>query len=305
MIERTWTGETITEPGIYASVPIESYHHDTGLLDGFSISSSGIRQVDDRPSAYWIHSPFNPDRVERESTEALNFGKAAHHLLLGEADFAQHFAVRPAKLNGKDWQGNRTDCKEWLEGRAAEGLTVILPAQIETLKRMRDSLAAHPIVQAGALNGRIERSMFARFGKVWLRARPDVIPMDGGDFVDLKTAAAVDDDSLSRAIFSAGYHVQAAVVRMVWCALGLDFGSFVLAFLEKTPPYEVRFFEIRTSDIDLGERQARAALRTVEECLKRGQWPGYDGWDPSVLNIDIPTWARTRAEATLAVKEAA
>ncbi|WP_416355522.1 PD-(D/E)XK nuclease-like domain-containing protein [Aureimonas phyllosphaerae] len=303
--ERTWDGKTITEAGVYASVPIETYHGDTSLLNGFAISSSGVRQVIDRPSAYWVHSPFNPARIEKESTEALNFGKAAHHLLLGEEGFSEHFAMRPDEIGGKPWQGNRTECKAWIAEREAEGRTVVLPAQIDTLRRMRDSLAAHPIVQAGALNGRIERSLFARVSGVWLKARPDVIPRDDGSFVDLKTAAAVDDDSIARSIHDRGYHVQGAVIRMVCRALELPFESFVLAFVEKTAPYEVRFFEVRTQDLDLGERQARNALRMVGECLKRGQWPGYDGFAPSVLNIDIPQWARTRAETTLAAKEAA
>ncbi|SHI78856.1 PDDEXK-like protein of unknown function [Aureimonas altamirensis DSM 21988] len=303
--ETVWNGQQIVEPGIYAGVPIETYHHDVDLLDSFGISSSGIRQVDDRPSAYWVHSPYNPERIERDATEALNFGKAAHHLLLGESGFAQHFAVRPASIAGKPWQGNRTECKDWMADQAKAGRTVILPSQIDDIRRMRDSLAAHPIVQAGALNGRIERSMFAKFDDIWMKARPDVIPNDGGDFVDLKTAASVDDDSLSKTIFSSGYHVQGAVVRMVWRELGLPFGSFVLAFLEKSAPYEVRFFEVRAQDLDLGERQARAALQTVKECRKQGVWPGYDGFHPSVLNIDIPQWARTRTETTLAAKEAA
>lgn len=305
MTDRIWTGKQIDEPGIWRDIPIEVYHHEPDLLDGFSISSSGIRQVDDRPSAYWVHSPYNPNRIEREATEALNVGKAAHHLLLGEADFAEHFVIRPEQIGGKPWQGNRTECKAWMGEQAEAGLTVILPTQIEAIRRMRDSLAAHPIVQAGALNGRIERSMFAKIDDIWLRARPDVIPNDGGDFVDLKTAASVDDDSIAKSIFNSGYHVQGAVVRMVWRELGYDFGSFVLAFLEKTPPYEVRFFEVRTQDLDLGERQARSAIRTVKECLKRGVWPGYDGFDPSVLNIDIPAWARTRIDTGLAMKEAA
>lgn len=311
MNEIVWDRKTITKPGTYANVPIETYHGDTKLLDGFSISSSGIRQVDDRPSAYWIHSPYNPKRVEKKASEALNFGKAAHHLLLGEAGFAEHFAIRPDTYpdrktgEPKPWNMNADHCKAWVAEQYAAGRIVLSNADIDVIRAMRDSLAAHPIVRAGALNGRVERSMFAKVGGIWLRARPDVIPQHDGAFVDLKTSAAVDDDSLARTIFDRGYHVQGAVVRMVCRELKLPFESFVLAFLEKTAPFEVRFKEVQTQDLDLGERQARAAIRIARECLRRNVWPGYDGFYPSVLNIQLPEWARTRAEKVVAMKEAA
>ena len=48
--EIQWNGEQIVSNGIYANIPIERYHNDTSLFDGFSISSSGLRQVLRRPS---------------------------------------------------------------------------------------------------------------------------------------------------------------------------------------------------------------------------------------------------------------
>lgn len=312
--EREYQGGKISEPGCYSGIPIDQYHGDPDLLDGFSISSTGVRAVDRRPSEFWCTSIYNPDRLDEDvsdDTKDQIFGRAAHHLLLGEAAFSEHFAIRPETYpdrktgEAKKWTLNADWCKSWVSEQAEAGRAVLSDGDIDKIKRMRDSLARHPIVQAGALNGRVERSLFAKVADIWLKARPDVIPGDGSDFVDLKTARAVDDDSLSKAIFNAGYHVQGAVVRMVWRELGYEFGSFVLAFLEKKAPYEVRFFEVRTQDLDLGERQARSAIRTVKECLKRGEWPGYDGFDPSVLNIDIPAWARTRIDTGLAQKEAA
>lgn len=309
MIEQVWNGETITKPGVFAGVHIDRYHGDPKLLEGFGISSTGVRAVDRRPAEFWCTSIYNSERLDEDASDDTKdqiFGRAAHHLLLGEADFAQHFIAQPKEApDGRAWNGNNKSCKEWLADQKKAGISVLTEKEIETIKRIADSMSRHPIVRAGAINGRVERSAFAKFGNVWLKARPDVIPGDGADFIDLKTARSVDDDSISKTVFNAGYHVQGAVVRMVWRELGLPFGSFVLAFLEKTAPFEVRFFEVRTQDLDLGERQARAAIRTVKECLKRGVWPGYDGFDPSVLNIDIPAWARTRAETTLAVKEAA
>ncbi len=76
--ERVWDGNQITERGVYAGVDIEKYHRDTGLLDAYSISSTGLRTILKRPLEYWYSSPYNPNAEEPEATKALDFGKAAH-----------------------------------------------------------------------------------------------------------------------------------------------------------------------------------------------------------------------------------
>lgn len=304
--ERRWDGKPITADGVYAMVPIEAYHRDTDLFDGFSISSSGLRAVMRRPSEYWWSSPYNADAEEPDEKQALNFGKAAHMLLLGEEGFAQQYALRPAKYEDdkgtwKPWNANANSCKEWLAKQAAAGKTIITETEIDHIRHMRDALSKKEAVRIGILNGKIERSIFHRAGDIWLKARPDVIPMDGGDFVDLKTAASVDDESISKAIYNNGYHVQAGLMRMIVReVLGADaFTSFTFVFVEKTAPYDVRVMQLKDSDIDLGERQAMQGLKVLRECLRRQEWPGYDGFDQHISFTEMPGWARTRIDTAL------
>jgi hypothetical protein len=300
--ERKWDGKPITEPGVYAGLPIETYHHDTTLFGGeWSISSSGLRTIINRPLEWWYSSPFNPSRLERESSTALNFGKAAHMLLLGEQGFSEEYALRPAEIDGRPWQGNRTACKEWIANQASASKTVITAEQIETIKAISDRLSQNELVRHGILNGRIERSIIAKDGDIWLRTRPDVIPSSGGDFVDLKTAASVDDDSLSKDIYQHGYHIQAGFMRMVARAvLGPDaFQSFTFVFVEKSAPFDVRIKQLKDCDIDIGEKQARHGLNIMRRCIEEGRWPGYDGWGDSAAWVEMPAWGRTRIENEL------
>lgn len=304
--ERIYRGGKITEPGVYAGVDIERYHHDPDLFDGFSISSSGIRAILRRPLEYWWTSPYNPNREEPESKPALDFGKAAHMLLLGEDGFAERYALRPKsyeddKGNWKPWNANATACKEWLAKTAKAGKTVITETEIGHIRHMAAALQSKEAVRLGILNGRIERSIFTKRDGIWLKSRPDVIPNASGDFVDLKTAASVDDESLSRAIYAHGYHVQAGFTRMVVRdVLGPDaFTSFTFAFVEKQPPYDVRIMQLKDSDIDLGERQAMLGLKILAECIERGEWPGFDGHDQHISYVEMPPWARTRIDNEL------
>ena len=304
--EQVYRGGKIDQKGVYAHVDIERYHHDPDLFDGFSISSSGVRAILRRPLEYWWTSPYNPNREEPESKPALDFGKAAHMLLLGEEGFAERYALRPKqyeddKGNWKPWNANSNACKEWLEKTAKAGKTVITETEIGHIRHMAAALHSKEAVRLGILNGRIERSLFTKRDGIWLKSRPDVIPNASGDFVDLKTAASVDDESLWRAIYAHGYNVQAGVTRMVVRdALGPDaFTSFTFAFVEKQPPYDVRIMQLKDSDIDLGERQAVRGLAILSECIERGEWPGFDGHEQHISFVEMPAWARTRIDTAL------
>lgn len=310
--ERVWDGKQITKSGVYASLPIETYHKDSGLFDGFSISSSGLRTILKRPSEYWWQSPYNPSAEEPEEKKELNFGKAAHMLLLGEEGFSELYSLRPAKYpdekgTEKPWNSNSNWCKSWLEDQAKAGRTVITETEIDHIRHIRDSLASKWAIKRGIMNGRIERSIVHKSGGIWLKARPDVLPNDSGDFVDLKTAASVDDESLSKAIYSHGYHVQAGFMRMVVReVMGADaFSSFTFVFVEKKAPYEVRVMQLKDADIDMGERQARQGLEILRQCLKRNEWPGFDGFDQHISYVEMPPWARTRIDTQLSRTERA
>jgi hypothetical protein len=310
--DRVYAGGQIQEPGVYAGIDIERYHRDVTLFDGFSISSSGLRAILRRPLEYWWTSPYNPNAEELESRPALDFGKAAHMLLLGEKGFAETYVLRPnsypdAKTGEfKPWNGNSAVCKEWLAKNVTAGKTLITDTDIGHIRHMAAALSAKEAVRLGILNGRIERSIFTKRAGVWLKSRPDVIPNSSGDFVDLKTAASVDDESLSKAIYAHGYHVQAGFTRMVVReVLGPDaFTSFTFAFVEKAPPYDVRIMQLKDTDIDLGERQAMQGLKILADCIKRNEWPGFDGPDQHISYVEMPAWGRTRIETDLSAKAA-
>lgn len=299
--EIEWDGSKIIDKGVYRNVPIDTYHGDTSLFDGFSISSSGLRAVLKRPSEYWAFSPYNPKPFEKPDRSALEFGKAAHMLLLGEDGFKDRYVLRPEMIEDKPWQSNRTVCKQWLADQAKAGRIVITDTEIQHIRHMADALGKKEAVRLGLLNGRIERSIFVKIRGIWVKVRPDVLPNSSGDVVDLKTAASVDDDSLSKAVFAHGYHIQAGLMRMVMReVLGPEsFTSFTFVFAEKAAPYDVRVLQLKDADIDLGERQAMKALEIVERCLREGRWPGYDGFDQEFGWVEMPGYARTRIATAL------
>jgi hypothetical protein len=297
-----WNGKPISEPGIYSGVPIDVYH-GANLCEGPSVSSSGLRKLmNESPAHYWVESPYNPNRIEQKETDALVFGRAAHHLLLGEDDFNTHYIVRPDK-----WDSWRTDAaKMWRQDQEDAGRTVLLPSQLETIRGIARALASHPLIDAGILNGGIEQTIVWRDKDtgIWLKARPDAIPNDAGDFADLKTTTSVQSMDLARTIAEHGYHQQAALIAAGWHALtGRDVESFSFVFVEKTPPYCVRVVTLRDDDLARGERQNFVAIKKFAECMAKGEWPGPGGADAEYLSL--PEWAQKKIDNQLEHSEAA
>lgn len=298
-----WDKKQIRKNGIYSGIPIEVYHGGADLCVGPSVSSSGLRTITAHsPAHYWCRSPLNPEGLHEEQADHFDLGKAFHHLTLGEDHFSTLFTVRPDKW--ADWRTK--DSRDWRESQRAAGRTVLTLDQIEIIRGGAKSLSRHSLVQAGILNGAVEHSLIWEDKEtgVWLRARPDVIPNDSGDFCDLKTTTDVTYDELSRTIGAYGYHQQASLVGEGYKIItGRPMTSFSFCFVEKEPPYSVRIVTLKECDLDRGSRQNRNAIRLFADCLEKGEWPG-PGDTQDAEFIEIPTWMQTRIDRELEFQDA-
>lgn len=297
-----WNGAAITEPGVYADVPIRTYHGPLVPADRRSVSRSGLwRLFDKSPAHHWKESCYNPDAEEQEESEPLLFGRAAHHLLLGEANFKKHFAIRPPEFDS--WRTK--DAKAWRAEKTDHGFDVLIPSNIDSIRGMARGLAGDPIVRAGALNGLIEHTMIAQDPEtgLWIKVRPDAIPTDSGDYTDLKSCADVTDDGLETAIGRDGLFVQGAMTRYICQLLGLPFTSFTLIFSEKTEPHCVQTRTLKEADLDLGYKAMRCALLTYQQCDARNVWPGPGGERQDAAYIEMRPYHRKRFEDRIAQME--
>lgn len=299
-------GEHITEPGIYPSIPLDDYHGR--ITEEHSVSHSGLERLWSQSAAhFWNKCPYNPDAEADEPTEPMILGRAAHHLFLGERNFAKQFIRRPLRMAGYVWNSNRTEHKEWLAEQDGKGLTVLTPGQIEAIMGMRRSLAAEPLVGQGLLSGRIEQSMFYRDPAtgIWVKSRPDTVPTDA-DYVDLKCVASVEPDSLSRMIGEYGYHRQGATVLeaashtfgvpLKFAGPGEGGLSFTLVFVETKRPHCVEIVTLKPADLQRGMEENHAALRLLKRCLDTGDWPGPSGRQQDARYVGIPSWQLQKDE---------
>jgi hypothetical protein len=297
-----WDGAPVRAPGIYHDMPLARYHQGDAAA-GPSVSSTTLRRLwNESPAHAWAHDPANPNRVVDDDSEAFILGRATHHLICGQAGFSDEFIVRPTQApDGRDWHGSNKSCIKWTAEQKRIGRTVLTSAHVEQIKGMAIALGAHPLVQAGILNGLIERSLFWQDKEtgLWLKARPDAIPSDSGDFADLKTTESVLYHRLQNSIATYGYHQQAALVLEGARALDLPAETFTLIWVESKKPHCARAQQIKDEDIARGTKQNRAAIRMFADCLAAGSWPGPGDDRPDAEFVDLPDWKRKQIDERL------
>jgi hypothetical protein len=308
MMALVWDGKPISKSGLYRGISIDAYHSAMICGDEPSLSSTALRRIwEHSPAKYWSASVFNPRRVDDNPNRGMILGRALHHVAQGQK-FTDVFAVQPAELNGEPWHGNRKDCKRWKIRQEEAGLIVVSLNEAVALGGMLDSLspANCEFVRRGGLNGLIECSMFWRDQEtgLWLKARPDAVPTDSGNYTDLKKTTSCLYSDLQWTIAQLSYHMQAALVMAGARDLGLPAESFTLLFVEDDHPYTVRDCTLKDADLDRGTQQNRVAIRQFEHAwtawrTSKGtyRWPGphedIGGY------IELPERARERIDHRL------
>ena len=301
-----WDGQPISVPGMYSGIDIDIYHA-AKICDGPSISSSGLRKItQESPAHFFAQWRGNPKAEPKPEARHYVFGRAAHHLHLGQANFSALFAVQPEEYEDektgeiKPWNNNAIPCRRWHAKRREENKGVLTVREAEQVVAMAERLHRQPIVAHGALNGLVERSLFWKDKKtgVWLKARPDTIPTASGDVVDYKTTQSVVWTDLVRTIYDYGYFQQGALIRDAFReVLGIDKEfSFSLVFQEKTDPYPVRVVALKDNDLALGAKVNRIAIDKFAACLKSGIWLGPGEAEEDATPIEMSEYAHKALE---------
>lgn len=295
-------GAMVDQAGVW-DIPIDRYHQQCTI--GPSISSSGLRTIwSDSPAHYWATSSLNPNRQPQEDKPHFTLGKLAHRLLLeGPKGFEEDFVTRPDIWS--DWRTK--DAKAWRDEMIAAGKTVITQDDLDAVTAMAKSLAAHPLVKAGILDGEVERSLIYQDPDtgVWLKSRPDVMPAGCTDLADLKTTTSVSTDALQRSLGDFGYQMQAALAGAALKATtGIEMESFTFVWVEKAPPYCVRVTTLTPEDLLRGAMQVAAATAIFAECVANGNWPGPGGDQQDAEFLPISPWKAKTIDDRLEVLKA-
>ncbi len=265
--------------GIHA-VPDEVYHQrELG-----QVSASGLKLLARTPSHY---RAWALGEMRDLDDSALAFGKAAHAAVLEPEVFDASYA--PERTFG-DCRKRENKARRDAWRASVYGKAILSADDAQRIDGIRRSIAAHPLASALLRGGRPEVAALWTDEETGLRCKgkADYWRPDLGVLVDLKTSSDAMPDAFGRSAATYRYHVQAALYREGWRALGHAVDHFIFVVVEKLPPYAVALFEMDAEAMETGRIIIRREMAVLAECVRTGEWPGYSA---RIEELKLPKWA--------------
>lgn len=278
------TPDLIDRDGIY-DLPIEKYHGNCCV--GNSASGSDLVTIEQKTLFhYWSDSYHNPARVKKTS-EAMEFGKAAHYLQLGETEFAKHYVISPYDTFNSDVS------RAWRDQQAR---TVIKKKDFDAIGAMAKVMATDPLAARAFRGGKPEQSIIWKDPEtgIWLKTRPDWLPHDDIFVPDFKTSASADPKEFKKRAFALGYDIKEALrVEGIKRVLGRDVVPYFLV-QETKPPHAIATVMLEPPELEMAGYLARIAIRKLAWALNTGRFPswGFDWKEKKVKAVEVssPPW---------------
>lgn len=274
------------QEGIHEGVPMEEYVRDPAPEP--SLSTGILHALYERSPlhAFTEHPRLNKGWRPDESSRA-DIGSAVHACILGGKDIV--FA--PDQF--QDWR--KKEAQEFRDAARMAGKipllekdkpNIVIPAKHATEFMERSGWWPEDRM--------MERTLIWQEGKIWKRARPDVL-VSGTLVLDVKTTENANPEAWIRtALISGGYDIQAVnamdgVART--CNVDPDDIEFIFILCEISPPYAVAAVSLNPEFLECARAKVRTATRLWERCMRKNEWPGYDA---RVHYAEPPKWELSR-----------
>jgi len=289
----------IKAPGLYDDIPERDYHADPCPLPSLSNSLSKLLVNQTPMHAYYEHPRLNKARMfeEKEPTRAMEIGTAFHKIFLGKG---RDVIQVPFENYRKDAARIMRD-----EARAA-GQVPILQDDMQRVDRMveaaRDQLAGTRFEKMFT-GGKAEVTMaWQEQNGVWCRGRLDYLPdyvREGGhvEIADMKTTSGSSHaDDWQSIAFDKSYDYQSVLYPRGLQKLipGLGEVEFWFAVIEQDEPHALNMVRMGRQAIAEAEEMVELAIKMWGVCMKRGEWPGFDLDEGSI--IDPAFWRSSQKE---------
>lgn len=272
--------------GLHRDVPHDIYHQrHLGL-----VSKSALDLVHRAPLFYkaWV------DGAEEAPTEPLEFGGGFHCALLEPDRFESSYVVMPGFDEYRDKAGRlstkeaKAKVAEWREANA--GCTVIEAEDQALMRAMVAAVHAHPLASKMVRDGDAEVTLRWKDADTGLqcKARADYYVRSRRMVVDVKTAADASSDAFRRSVANYRYHVQDALYRAAFAAIGEPIDHFCFVVVEKKPPHAIAVYTLDSDAIQRGYAHATGDIARLAECVRNDAWPGYP---VTIQTLELPPWA--------------
>ena len=235
------------------------------------------------------HFKYYKDHPDENDSEALQFGRAYHKLMLEPDDFDNEFIVSP-KFDRRTKEG-KAAYEDFL--KKADGKEVINEETYQKLLEMQVALYNTPFVKL-LIKGEHEKSFFWTDGKSGTpcKCRPDSFGQIKDQYVaiDLKTTNDAETDHFMRDAIKFGYDIQAAhYCEGLEKVYGKPF-KFIFIAQEKTAPYLVNVLEADEYFMKSGRELRSKLLDDYKKAMETDVWEGYMNESNGINSLSVPAW---------------
>jgi len=274
------------EEGVYVGVPSATYHAAR------AVNRSLLSVLTDK-SPWHFREAFE-GRVEgKAESDAMRLGSLEHLMVLEPKRFSE--CVVPAPINEKTGKAYGAETKAWAEfAMAHKGKIVATDEDIESARRMADTLHSHPaigpLIRGAAAT---ELTLVASLFGVKCKVRVDVLPEWGGSLLlDLKTTKNAGERAFAASIANFGYDLQAAMYTMVAKRLGVlnandANASLALAAVDVSDGNQCALYIPDAKFMEIAGSRVKQTLAIIEACRRVNNWPSYP---QEPVFISPPAW---------------
>jgi PDDEXK-like domain of unknown function (DUF3799) len=265
--------------GMNRNVPNAIYHQRIRGL----VSKGAIDILEGRSPAHYVAWLEGVS----ETTPALEFGSAFHCALLEPERFGSEYVSMP-DFGDRRFKENKARYEAWATenaGKRSLGFDVA-----DAIKGMVASVRRHPLAGRMIEDGIPELTLTWNDEDTGLgcKVRPDYYVKARRMVVDVKSARDASPDGFRKAVAEHRYHVQDALYRAAFAAVGEPVEHFIFVAVEKEPPFAVGIYTLDAEGVGRGYSRARSGIDLMAECMKTNTWPAYA---PGIQTIELPPWA--------------
>jgi len=278
------------QPGLHHDIPESAYHKDLLMAQPTLSRSEAVMLLEESPLHLWCAHPRLGAKTFTEPTKKLDFGTAAHSMVLGSG---QEIVV----VDADNWQTKAA--REQRDSIREAGKTPILAHD----KERADALHKAFFMRLKEFNllekfeaGKSEVTILTDEGAgVFCRVRLDRLHIDeqaGMVYIfDPKFCESANPSSLPKQVINMGYVVQEAYYTQALQRVRPDLSGrikFIYLFIEDHFPFSMTPVELNGEFKLIGVSKVCRAIDAWKKCLADGRWPGYT---KELLTLEPPAWA--------------
>lgn len=272
-----------------------------------AIGASGLRLINEAPAKYYS-AYVDPDRPEREETDAMKLGSLLHTAMLEPHKFDDRYSAMPEGLTRQSKEGKA------LHAFIIEsGKTPIKQDDATLAKTVSGIFSQHPLIQdVMALNPIIEQSFTVDIDGIAVKIRPDIFLEPCKEYpnsliIDPKStqgSTLIDENKridgatpfeFAKSINRFEYWLQSALyaqaIKIIYELPELP--PFIWFAQETKPPYLNKPYRATDTIQTYGWEECQRLLAIYRKCRDTDTWPGYGA---EIEDAELPGWKMREIE---------